>query len=144
MQRQIIQQHPVFNGQYEIIKSLGEGNTSKVYLARKLSNPSEQVAIKVLKEEFLKRDSDSMESVRNEITILKSLKHQGIISMVEYGDAGQVIKPSGRTLTNLVYIIMEFLQGGLLFDLCQLMGGIGEDAGRFFAHQLLDAMEYMQ
>jgi serine/threonine protein kinase len=39
---------------------------------------------------------------------------------------------------------MEFVQGGLLFDLCQLMGGMGEDAGRFFAHQLLDAMEYMQ
>lgn len=144
MQRQIIQQHPIFNGQYEIIKSLGEGNTSKVYLARKLSNPLEQVALKVLKEEFLKRDSDSMESVRNEITILKSLKHQGIISMVEYGDAGQVVKPSGRTLTNLVYITMEFVQGGLLFDLCQLMGGMGEDAGRFFAHQLLDALEYMQ
>jgi hypothetical protein len=26
--------HPVFNGQYEIIKLLGEGNTSKVYLGR--------------------------------------------------------------------------------------------------------------
>lgn len=89
-----------------------------MYLGRKISQPSEQVAIKVLKEEFLKRDSDSIESVRNEITILKSLKHQGIISMVEYGDAGQVVKPSGRILTNLVYIVMEFVQGGLLFDLC--------------------------
>lgn len=118
MQRQLPQQHPIFNKQYEIIKSLGEGNTSKVYFARKLTNPSEQVAIKVLKEEFLKRDSDSIESVRNEITILKSLKHQGIISMLDYGDNGEVIKPSGRTLINLVYIVMEFVQGGLLFDLC--------------------------
>ena len=50
-----------------------------------------------------------MESVRNEITILKSLKYQGIISMIEYGDAGQVLKPSGRTLTNLVFIVMEFV-----------------------------------
>jgi serine/threonine protein kinase len=146
MQRQIptTPQHPIFNNQYEILKSLGEGNTSKVYLARKISNPSQQVAIKVLKEEFLKRDSDSMESVRNEITILKSLKHTGIISMIEYGDAGQVVKPSGRTLTNLVFIVMEFVQGGLLFDLCQIMGAMGEDAGRFFANQLLDSMEYMQ
>lgn len=38
---------------------------------------------------------------------------------------------------------MEFVQGGLLFDLCQLMGAMGEDAGRFFAHQLLDSIEYM-
>jgi serine/threonine protein kinase len=28
--------HPIFNNEYEIIKSLGEGNTSKVYLARSL------------------------------------------------------------------------------------------------------------
>jgi hypothetical protein len=53
--------------------------------------------------------------------------------MLEYGDAGEVIKPSGRTLNNLVFIIMEFVQGGLLFDLCQMMGSMGEDAGRFFA-----------
>jgi len=67
------QQHPIFNNQFEILKSLGEGNTSKVYLGRSLANPSVQVAIKVLKEEFLKRDSDAILSVRNEITILKSL-----------------------------------------------------------------------
>lgn len=52
--------------------------------------------------------------------------------MADYGDAGQVVKPSGRVISNLVYIIMEFVQGGLLFDLCQMMGTMGEDAGRFF------------
>jgi len=39
--------------------------------------------------------------------------------------------------------MMEFVQGGLLFDLCQLMGAMGEDAGRFFANQMLDAIDYM-
>ena len=28
------QAHPIFNGKFEILKSLGEGNTSKVYLGR--------------------------------------------------------------------------------------------------------------
>ena len=32
--------HPIFNGEYEILSSLGEGNTSKVYLARNLKDPS--------------------------------------------------------------------------------------------------------
>jgi hypothetical protein len=27
---------------------------------------------------------------------------------------------------------MEYVSGGLLFDLCQTMGAMGEDAGRFF------------
>ena len=124
--------HPIFNNQFEILKSLGEGNTSKVYLGRSLENPQAFAAIKILKEEFLHRDEDSILSVQNEITILKNLDHSGIIRMADYGDAGQVVKPSGRVISNLVYIIMEFVQGGLLFDLCQMMGTMGEDAGRFF------------
>jgi len=63
--------------------------------------------------------------------------------MYEYGDAGKVVKPSGRIIDNLVYIVMEFVQGGLLFDLCQTMGAMGEDAGRFFLHQMLDSIDYM-
>ena len=27
--------------------------------------------------------------------------------------------------------------------MCQLMGSLGEEAGRFFAHQMLDSIEYM-
>ena len=57
------QKHPIFNGEFEIISSLGEGNTSKVYLARSLSNPKEQIALKLLREEFLNRDKNSIKSV---------------------------------------------------------------------------------
>lgn len=101
------------------------------------------MAIKILKEEFLKRDNDSILSVHNEITILKNLEHSGVVRLLDFGDAGTVVKPSTRVISNLVFIVMEFVQGGLLFDLCQLMGAMGEDAGRFFAHQMLDAIDYM-
>ena len=140
----VSQKHPIFNGQYEILKSLGEGNTSKVYLAKNISDPlAKQVAIKILKEEFLRRDEDSILSVQNEITILKNLNHMGIIRMLDFGDAGQVVKPSGRVINNLVFIVMEYVQGGLLFDLCQTMGAMGEDAGRFFMAQLVASLDYM-
>ena len=46
------QKHPIFNGEWEILSSLGEGNTSKVYAARNL-NTKETVALKLLREEFL-------------------------------------------------------------------------------------------
>ena len=134
--------HPVFNNEFEIIKSLGEGNTSKVYLARSIHNGS-LTALKILKEEFLRRDNDSIMSVHNEITILKNLKHSNIVSMMGYGDSGQVLKPSGRTINNLVYIEMEFVPGGLLFDVCQTMGAMGEDTGRFLITQLLDSLDYI-
>ena len=113
-----------------------------MYLARSLSN-GHLAAIKILKEEFLRRDNDSILSVHNEITILKNMNHTGIVAMLGYGDAGEVVKPSGRHINNLVYITMEYVPCGLLFDLCQKMGAMGEDAGRFFVTQLLDALDYM-
>lgn len=39
--------------------------------------------------------------------------------------------------------MLEHVSGGLLFDLCQSLGGMGEDAGKFFLHQLLDVLEYL-
>lgn len=38
---------------------------------------------------------------------------------------------------------MEYVEGGILFDFIQKMGGVGEQAGRQFLTQLLDVMEYM-
>jgi hypothetical protein len=43
-----------------------------------------------------------------------------------------VRKPSGREIPNLVYILLEYVTGGLLFDVCQAIGGMGEEDGRFF------------
>ena len=63
------QKHPIFNGEWEIMSSLGEGNTSKVYLARNMKD-KRQVALKLLREEFLQRDADSIKSVEQEIQIL--------------------------------------------------------------------------
>jgi serine/threonine protein kinase len=109
---------PVLNNKYEMLSTLGEGNTSKVYLARLVENPNQYVAIKILKEEFLARDQDSRNAVANEVYILESLKHPHIIKIEEFGDNGMVLKPSGRYLENLVFIVLEFVSGGLLFDLC--------------------------
>ena len=60
--------------------------------------------------------------------------------MTGYGDSGEVVKPSGRLINNLVYIMMEYVPEGLLFDFCQTMGAMGEHGGRFFFGQLLDGV----
>ena len=60
MQKQLPQQYPVFNQKYSIVKSLGEGHTSKVYLGQAVANPNVQVAIKVLKEDFLAKEKDAI------------------------------------------------------------------------------------
>lgn len=126
------QKHPIFNNEYEILSSLGEGNTSKVYLCRSTEDPEKKIALKLLREEFLNRDKESIKSVEQEIQILHGLKHVNIVNILGYGSDGQVKKPSGREIKNLVYILLEYVPGGLLFDLCQTVGGMGEDGGRYF------------
>ena len=133
-------EHPTFNKEWEILKSLGEGNTSKVYMARHKDDKKRIVALKIFREEFLTRDSDSIKSVEKEIEILQGLKHDNIINIVHYGSDGYVKKPSGRELSNLVYILLEYVSGGLLFDVCQTLGGMGEEGGRYFMTQMLDVL----
>jgi serine/threonine protein kinase len=88
-------------------------------------------ALKLLREEFLNRDKDSIKSVEQEIQILEGLKHKNIVNIKGWGSDGHVKKPSGREIKNLVYILLEYVTGGLLFDVCQTVGAMGEDAGRF-------------
>ena len=54
-----------------------------------------------------------------------------------------MVKPSGRVISNIVFVVMEYVQGGVFFDLVQSMGAMGEDAGRFLLHQMLDAVEHI-
>ena len=89
------------------------------------------------------RDAENIRSVEKEIQFLQGLKHPNVINIIGYGSDGQVKKPSGRELNNLVYIVLEYIAGGLLFDFCQAVGGAGEDGGRFFMAQMLDVLKYM-
>jgi len=62
------------------------------------------------------------------------MNHQNIVKLVSYGDDGYILKPSGRRLDNLVFILMEFIDSHLLFDVCKSNQAMGEDVGRYFAH----------
>jgi len=78
---------------------------------------------------------------------MKNLDHKGCVKLIEDGKDGKVVKPSGRVIENLVYIVMEYVNGETLFDLNENLNsngaGMGENMGRFFMHQLIDAVEYM-
>ena len=122
-------------GKYYVTKALGSGNTSKVYLGVAIDpnvKPA-QVAIKILRSEFLAKSEDNLKSVQNEVKILQGLNHKGIVRLLDFGDAGVIVKPSGRTINKLVFLILEFVNGDLLFNACQELGAMGADGGRYFA-----------
>lgn len=39
--------------------------------------------------------------------------------------------------------MLEYVPGGIFFDLCQSVGGMGEKAGRYFMRQLADVLGYL-
>jgi hypothetical protein len=62
---------PVLNGKYALLNRLGEGNTSKVYLAKTIDQSQQLVAIKIIKEDFLTKDPEgARKAVLSEVLTL--------------------------------------------------------------------------
>ena len=67
------------------------------------------------KNEFIK-DGKNMFADDHEVQILKELKHQNVVQIYDYGTNGFCQKKSGSRIDNLVYLMLETINGGLLFD----------------------------
>lgn len=52
---------------------------------------------------------------------MKNLDHEGIIKLLEYGRKGICVKPEGTVFENLVYMVMEYAKGEILFDYTERM-----------------------
>ena len=46
------------------------------------------------------------------------MKNKNIVKLVDYGTDGLIVKPSGKVIKGIVYITMEYVDGGLMFNLC--------------------------
>jgi len=86
-------------------------------LCREIGNPHKKVALKLFREGYLQRNSDAIKTIEQEIQILYGLDHANINQIIGYGSDGKVVKGSGRTITNLIYILVQYVPGGSFFDL---------------------------
>lgn len=111
-------QYSIFSGRYELLKKLGDGSTSRVYLCRKLSNPRKKFALKIFRHQYLQNKELGITQIEEEIKILHGLDHPNITKMHGFGTDGTILKPSGQVISNLVYVILEYVDGMLLFDKC--------------------------
>ena len=70
------------------------------------------------------------------------MDHENIIKIHSWGHDGKMIK-NDVTSENNVYVLIEFISGGIFFDLCIALGGLGEDVGRFYMNQLINILDHM-
>lgn len=84
---------------YKIIKNLGQGSYGSVYLAKNLVSKSndEYVAIK----KFLMNDKSSYNSFKNEVKILKRIKSDYLVRIIDYYKDSQYM-----------YLVMEYAPKG--------------------------------
>jgi len=132
------------NEKYELRRELGEGKTSKVYLANDITGTGAKFAIKILKNEYIENDEKAQDQVIKEVAVLETLKHKNIVGIFDYGDDGRIVKASGKVKENVVYIVLEYVAGGLLFEVCQDLGPLGEDVARVFFKEIVDSIDFMQ
>jgi serine/threonine protein kinase len=90
-------------GRYELGRTLGEGTFAKVKFARNVET-GENVAIKILeKEKVLKHKM--IAQIKREISTMKLIRHPNVIRMYEV-----------MASKTKIYIVMELVTGGELFD----------------------------
>lgn len=44
-------------------------------------------------------------------------RHEGIVKIFDYGNSGVICSPTGQVTYKQVFIVMEYVQGGSLWDL---------------------------
>ncbi|XP_047332206.1 CBL-interacting serine/threonine-protein kinase 24 isoform X2 [Impatiens glandulifera] len=116
-------------GKYEIGRTIGEGTFAKVKFAVN-TETGESVAIKVLaKITILKHKM--VDQIRREISIMKIVRHPNIVRLHEVLSSREKI-----------YIVLELVTGGELFDQIVYKGKLSEKQSRRFFQQLIDAVAH--
>lgn len=118
------------NGKYIKGKKLGEGAFAKVYLCKDTSQSNREVAIKQIDKQRLKEENMG-EQMKREIALQKILKHENCVQLYEVFETSKHI-----------YLVLELVKGGELFDKIVDAGAFDEDTGRKFFQQLICGLYY--
>ncbi|XP_019885390.1 serine/threonine-protein kinase Chk2 [Camponotus floridanus] len=119
---------------YALGRKLGAGACGEV---RKLftKDGSKQFAVKIIKIIDLNNGNigfNSSINIRNEVEILKKLKHPCIIQMEDIYDT-----------PTTMYIILELMEGGELFDKIKSKGKLSEPLAKLIFYQVVLAVHYL-
>ncbi|XP_066582377.1 calcium/calmodulin-dependent protein kinase type 1 isoform X2 [Prorops nasuta] len=120
---------PSVDEKYILKELLGTGAFSEVRLAESKEKPGQMFAVKIIDKKALKGKEDSLE---NEIKVLRRLTHPNIVQLLETFED-----------KHKVYLVMELVTGGELFDRIVEKGSYTEKDASDLIRQVLEAVDYM-
>ena len=94
----------VLDGRYHIVRKVGEGGMSFVYLATDTAT-KDRYAIKVLSQ-ALSNDQNAMQRLKREASLGMRLAHPNVCHIIRMGE----------TQDGLVYVVMPYVEGEILSD----------------------------
>ncbi|CAN4092281.1 unnamed protein product [Withania somnifera] len=116
-------------GKYEVGRTIGEGTFAKVKFAQN-TETGESVAMKVLDRNTIIKHK-MVDQIKREISIMKLVRHPYVVRLHE------VIATRTK-----IYIILEFITGGELFDKIVHHGRLSEAESQRYFQQLIDGVDY--
>uniref|UniRef100_A0A8D0BZI2 Calcium/calmodulin dependent protein kinase ID n=1 Tax=Salvator merianae TaxID=96440 RepID=A0A8D0BZI2_SALMN len=113
---------------FEFKETLGTGAFSEVVLAEDRAT-GKLFAVKCIPKKALKGKESSIE---NEIAVLRKIKHENIVALEDIYES-----------TNHLYLVMQLVSGGELFDRIVEKGFYTEKDASTLIRQVLDAVYYL-
>ncbi|CAL0304859.1 unnamed protein product [Lupinus luteus] len=116
-------------GKYEFGETIGEGNFGKVKLAKDI-HTGKLFAVKIL-DKNKPIHLNNTDRIKREITTMKVLKHPNVVRLYE------VLASKTK-----IYMVLEYVTGGELFEKIRSKGKLTEGSGRKIFQQLIDGVSY--
>lgn len=117
-------------GPFILGETLGEGMTGKVKRAHH-NQTKQQVAIKIINKSKLTSKPNLRRKVEREIAVMKLIDHPHLIKLY---DVLQTRK--------YLFLIIEYVEGGELFDYIVQKGKLSEEEAFHFFKQIVEGVEY--
>ena len=127
----MLKEGTVIDDKYEILKQIGEGGMSTVYLARN-NRMNMQLAVKEIKNDGSKSTEILLKGLEREANILKDVDHPvipRIIDIVKYADT--------------ICVVMDFIEGENLAEKLKEVGFFPQEDVIEWGLELASALEYL-
>lgn len=122
----------VIEGKYEILKLIGEGGMSKVYLAMD-KRLNKQWAVK----EIEKRARDE----HNEVVIQSAIAEAHLIKKLDHPSLPRIVDIIDQS--NVIYVIMDYIEGEPLDRILKTYGAQPQEIVIEWAKQLSEVLDYL-
>ena len=119
------------DGKYKILNKIGQGGMSIVYLAMN-ERANKQWAIKEIRKDAMANSEVTLQSLKNEIEMLKNLSHPNlpsIVDIIDYDDA--------------LLIVMDYVEGNTLSRAVNEYGPQSQEYVIEWAKQLCNVLGYL-